>query len=293
MPVILPESLPAYQVLKKEDLPVMSKDTMMSAISRNLHIVIVNLMPNKTQTENQLLRLLAFSFITVHPTLIHMKSHQSKNTPLEHLQLFYKTFDRIRDDKFDGMIITGAPVEQIPFEQVDYWQELIQIMDWSRTNVRSTLHICWGAQAALYHHFQIQKRELTQKIFGVYQHTITNSSFLTKGFAPVFPVPHSRYTEINREELERTQQVKILSESEEAGVYLVSSLDKKLFFVTGHPEYENTTLRDEYLRDLAKGIPIDLPKHYFPDDDPKIIPEKSWGDHARQLYLNWISLCKP
>ncbi len=257
---------------------------------RPLEIVILNLMPDKVATETQLLRLIGNTAIQVHITLIHPKSHESKNTPKKHLISFYKHFDKIKKRKFDGLIITGAPVEMLDFEEVDYWEELKEIMEWSKHNVTSTFYICWGAQAGLYYHYGIKKYPLKKKMFGVFPHTINKKHVkLLRGFDDTFFVPHSRYTEIRREDVLKVKSLEILSESKESGVYLVADKERDQFFIMGHSEYDSDTLRKEFERDMAKGMKIDFPKNYFPENNPKNEPIVSWRGHSNLLFCNWLN----
>ena len=247
-------------------------------------------MPKKIETETQLARLLGNSPLQVEPTLIHTRSHQSKNVTEEHLLAFYKTFDDVKEQNFDGMIITGAPVEQMPFEEVEYWAELCQIMEWSKTHVHSTMHICWGSQAGLYYHYGIQKRDLHEKIFGVYPHEVEyKSSILFRGFDDVFFVPQSRHTTVLREDIEKVPELKILASSKKAGVYAVSTKNGRQIFITGHSEYDAETLNNEYVRDISQGKQIKLPENYFPNDDPTKPPLVSWRGHAHLLFSDWLN----
>lgn len=290
MPLIIPKTLPAYSVLGSENVFVMHKRRARTQHIRPLRIVALNLMPTKIATETQLARLLANSPLQVQLTLLHTASHAASHVPGEHMEAFYKTFDEIRGERFDGMIITGAPVEQMPFEEVDYWPELCQIMDFTRTNVYSTLHVCWGAQAALYHHFGIQKRPLPEKMFGIFPHRVTRpSNPLVRGFDEEFWAPHSRHTGIDEEQVKACKDLRVLAESDEAGIYLMSTDSGRQIFVTGHPEYERLTLDAEYRRDVAKGLPIAPPKHYYPGDDPSKEPVYRWRAHAFLLYTNWLN----
>ena len=290
MPLIIPKTLPAYGVLGSENVFVMHKRRARTQHIRPLRIVALNLMPTKIATETQLARLLANSPLQVQLTLLHTASHAASHVPGEHMEAFYKTFDEIRGERFDGMIITGAPVEQMPFEEVDYWPELRQIMDFTRTNVYSTLHVCWGAQAALYHHFGIQKRPLPEKMFGIFPHRVTRpSNPLVRGFDEEFWAPHSRHTGIDEEQVKACKELRVLAESDEAGIYLMSTDSGRQIFVTGHPEYERLTLDAEYRRDVAKGLPIAPPKHYYPGDDPSKEPVYRWRAHAFLLYTNWLN----
>ena len=290
MPLIIPKTLPAYGVLGSENVFVMHKRRARTQHIRPLRIVALNLMPTKIATETQLARLLANSPLQVQLTLLHTASHAASHVPGEHMEAFYKTFDEIRGERFDGMIITGAPVEQMPFEEVDYWPELCQIMDFTRTNVYSTLHVCWGAQAALYHHFGIQKRPLPEKMFGIFPHRVTRpSNPLVRGFDEEFWAPHSRHTGIDEEQVKACKELRVLAESDEAGIYLMSTDSGRQIFVTGHPEYERLTLDAEYRRDVAKGLPIAPPRHYYPGDDPSKEPVYRWRAHAFLLYTNWLN----
>lgn len=290
MPIKLPDELPATEILANENIFVMKESRAFTQDIRPLRIVILNLMPIKQTTETQLLRLLGNTPLQVEIVLLHPGSHTSKNTSEEHLSTFYKTFEEIKDEKFDGMIITGAPVEQLPFHEVTYWKELQQILDWKLTNVTSTLHICWGAQAGLYHHFGVPKHPLPEKLFGVFAHTVNKPNVkLFRGFDSVFHIPHSRHTENRREDIEKVAELEILSESEEAGVYIVATKDGRQIFVTGHSEYDQGTLRDEYERDRSRGLDIAIPKHYFPNDDPSQPPVVNWRAHANLLFSNWLN----
>ncbi|HIT33305.1 MAG TPA: homoserine O-succinyltransferase [Candidatus Faecousia intestinigallinarum] len=290
MPIQIPNDLPAAGTLQKENIFVMTHNRASTQDIRPLEIVLLNLMPTKIATETQFSRLLGNTPLQVRLELMHTTSHQSKNVAAEHLLSFYKSFDQIRERKFDGMVITGAPVEQLPFEEVDYWRELEEIMDWSKTNVHSTLHICWGAQAGLYHHYGIQKHDLPEKLFGVYPHHADYTrSILLRGFDDLFWVPHSRHTTILREDVERVPGLKILASSEEAGVYALMSKGGRQIFITGHSEYDPDTLRTEYLRDKSLGLPIRPPANYFPDDDDTKPPIVRWRGHANLLFSNWLN----
>lgn len=290
MPLIIPKTLPAYGVLGSENVFVMHKRRARTQHIRPLRIVALNLMPTKIATETQLARLLANSPLQVQLTLLHTASHAASHVPGEHMEAFYKTFDEIRGERFDGMIITGAPVEQMPFENVDYWPELCQIMAWSKTNVHSTLHICWGAQAGLYYHYGIEKQQLPKKLFGVFPHRVEyKRSILFRGFDDEFMVPHSRHTTVRREDIEKIDDLRILASSEEAGVYAVFTNMGRQIFITGHSEYDADTLKNEYLRDIAAGKPIELPKNYFPDDDPTRQPLVRWRSSANLLFSNWLN----
>lgn len=290
MPVKIADDLPAKQVLNSENIFVMEESRAYHQDIRPLKIAILNLMPTKIATETQILRLLGNTPLQVDITLVHPETHTSKNTPEEHLTAFYKTFSDIREENFDGMIITGAPVELMPFEEVTYWEELKEIMDWKLHHVTSTLHICWGAQAGLYHHYGIQKYELTSKMFGIFEHHICKKNvMLLQGFDDVFNAPHSRHTEIRREDLEKISQLEILAESDRAGVYIVISRDGRQIFVTGHSEYDPLTLQAEYQRDIGKGLQIDPPQNYFFLNDPSQAPVITWRGHANLLFSNWLN----
>ena len=289
MPIKIPDHLPAKEILIRENIFVMDETTAFHQDIRPLRIAILNLMPTKETTETQLLRLLANTPLQVEFLLLHPKSYTPKNTPAEHLAMFYKTFDDIRDERFDGMIITGAPVEQMDFEQVAYWEELKQIMDWTVENVTSTMHICWAAQAGLYHHYNVPKYPLPQKMFGVFPHTVNERNQLTRGFDEVFYVPQSRHTEVRREDILKRKELVILSESPESGVYIVATRDGRQIFVTGHSEYDAETLKWEYDRDVSRGLDIAIPKNYFPDDDPAKPPRVTWRAHANLLFFNWLN----
>ena len=290
MPIKIPNNLPAVKTLHDENIFVMTENRAITQDIRPLKILILNLMPKKIETETQLSRLLGNTPLQVDIELIHSKSHKSKNTPEEHLLAFYKTFDDVKQNNYDGMIITGAPVENLPFEEVDYWQELTEIMEWSKTHVYSTLHICWGAQAGLYYHYGIKKYDLDEKLFGVFDHTICNKrSILFRGFDDVFKVPHSRHTTILEEEVKAVKELRILSTSKDAGVYAIATDGGRQIFITGHPEYDVNTLANEYFRDLNENKPIKIPKNYYPNDDTSKEPIVSWRSHANLLYSNWLN----
>lgn len=290
MPIRIPENIPASKQLKKENVFVMNSKRATRQDIRPLKIVILNLMPTKITTETQLLRLLSNSPLQVEIDLMKVSTHISKNTPEEHLLKFYHTFDYYKDEKFDGMIITGAPVETMAFEEVDYWNELCEIMEWSKTNVTSTFHICWGAQAGLYYHFGIEKHLLDKKMFGIFKHKVLNRrSRLLRGFDDIFPAPHSRHTGIDEEAVRNEPSLEIMAESEIAGPYIIATKSRKQIFVTGHSEYDPLTLSEEYFRDLEKGFEIEVPYNYFPDDNPKKKPVVSWRSHANLLYSNWLN----
>jgi len=290
MPVKIPATLPAAKILTEENIFVMDDTRAMMQDIRPLKIAILNLMPTKEITETQLLRLLGNTSLQIEITLLSMASHASANTSREYLDAFYRTFESVKNQKFDGLIITGAPVENMPFEEVDYWQELVRIMDWSRSHVYSTLNICWGSQAALYHQFGIGKHKLDEKVFGIFEHRVLNQHHkLVRGFDESFRAPHSRHTTIHKEDILQIPELEILAESDEAGVFLVASRDGRSVYVSGHAEYDAETLSLEYKRDIAKGMKIDVPKNYYPDDDPSRIPPVSWRAHANLLFVNWLN----
>ena len=290
MPIKIPNDLPATATLQSENIFVMTETRATTQDIRPLEILILNLMPTKIETETQFARLLGNSPLQVHLEFLHTRSHVAKNVSAEHLFAFYKTFDEIRAKKYDGMIITGAPVEHLPFEQVEYWDELCEIMEWSKTHVHSTLHICWGAQAALYYHFGIKKYPLPEKLFGVFPHRVEyKNPILLRGFDEVFMVPHSRHTTVRREDIEAIPELKIAAGSEEAGVYAVFTAGGHQVFLTGHSEYDPDTLKREYERDKALGLPIAVPKNYFPNDDDTQPPIVSWRGHAHLLFSNWLN----
>ncbi len=290
MPIKIQSDLPARSVLETENIFVMTDQRAAHQDIRPLKIAIVNLMPTKIATETQLLRLLGNSPLQVEISLVHMESHQSKNTNVDHLERFYITSKELCTKKYDGMIITGAPVEQLPFEKVDYWSELCSIMDWAKANVFSTLFICWGAQAGLYHHFDVNKRNLDKKLFGIYPHYKTTAAEpLLRGFDDMFPVPQSRHTEICTDTLKAHKDLTVLAEGEESGVLLVKSNDNRQIFMTGHLEYDTETLGNEYKRDLDKGLPIEIPVNYYPHNDPSLKPYSTWRSHAHLFYSNWLN----
>ena len=290
MPIRIPNDLPAAEVLKQENIFVMTHNRAVTQDIRPLEIVVLNLMPTKVVTETQLTRLLGNTPLQVHLELMHMTTHKSKNVSQEHLLSFYKTFDEIKDRKFDGMVITGAPVELMEFEDVDYWQELCQIMEWSKTHVHSTFHICWGAQAGLYYHYGIGKQTLPQKLFGVFPHKADyKRAILLRGFDDIFYVPHSRHTTVRREDIEAVPELKILASSEEAGVYALMNKEGHQIFITGHSEYDPLTLQAEYLRDKNLGKPIAVPENYYPNDDDTQEPIVRWRGHANLLFSNWLN----
>ena len=290
MPVIIQSTLPARSVLESENIFVMGKTRAIHQDIRPLKLAILNLMPTKIVTETQLLRLLSNSALQVDVTLLHMNSHESKNTPESHLLAHYVHFEQVSNMKFDGLVITGAPVEDLAFEDVDYWKELQEILDWSETNVYSTFNICWAAQAGLYHRHGVPKYPLSAKMFGVFQHRVlSQNEALLRGFDDCFYAPHSRHTEIRRSDVELHSDVDILSESDEAGVYIVASQDRRHFYITGHSEYDPLTLKSEYDRDVHKGLPIRLPSNYYPNDDPTQVPQVRWRGHAHLLFSNWLN----
>ncbi len=290
MPIKIPNDLPAVKTLEGENIFVMTETRAITQDIRPLEILLLNLMPKKIETETQLSRLLGNSPLQVNLTLIHTKSHESKNTPAEHLFTFYKTFDDVKGKTFDGMIITGAPVEQMAFEEVEYWDELCEIMEWSKTHVHSTLHICWGAQAGLYYHYGIEKHALDKKLFGVFPHTVDyKKSILFRGFDDVFYVPQSRYTTVRTEDVKAAPELKILASSKRCGVYAISNKGGRQIFITGHSEYDADTLKNEYLRDKAAGLDTEIPENYFADGNPKKNPIVSWRAHANLLFCNWLN----
>ena len=290
MPIMIPNGLPAAKTLADENIFVMNETRAVTQDIRPLQILVLNLMPTKIATETQLSRLLGNTPLQVELELIHTDSHESKNTSREHLLKFYQTFEDVRDRWFDGLIITGAPVEQMPFEQVEYWPELCRIMEWSRTHVHSTFHICWGAQAGLYYHYGIQKRQLDKKLFGVFPHKVVHkNSILFRGFDDVFMVPQSRHTTVLEEDVAKVPELKILASSDEAGLYVASTDQGRQIFVTGHSEYDADTLKKEYFRDKNNGLEIEVPKNYFPEDDDTREPIMNWRSHANLLYSNWLN----
>jgi homoserine O-succinyltransferase len=292
MPIRISSELPAFKTLMNENIFVMAQDRAEHQDIRPLKVVILNIMPKKIETESQLLRLLSNTPLQVDVDLLHVASHVSKNTSLNHLAAFYKTFDEIKDSRYDGMIITGAPVELLDYEEVDYWDEICKIMDWSTTHVFSTLHICWAAQAGLYHHFGIPKYPLERKMFGIFPHKAeVENCQLLRGFDDIFLVPHSRNTEIRREDIEKNNQLEILTSSEFSGVHIVANKNGRQYFITGHSEYDRDTIANEYFRDKDKGIDIQIPYNYFPDDDPTKSPEFSWRCTANLMFSNWFNYC--
>jgi len=290
MPIKIMTRLPAREILEKENIFVMTDERAIAQDIRPLNILILNLMPTKIETETQLLRLLSNTPLQVEIQLLQMATHISKNTSAAHLLDFYKTFDDIKDQSFDGMIITGAPVEKLEFEDVDYWEELCKIMEWSKKHVYSVLHICWGAQAGLYYHYGIQKYNLDKKLSGVYMHNVCDTRHpLVRGFNELFYAPHSRYTEVRQEDIEKHEKLVILSKSDEAGLYIVARKNGRQFFVMGHSEYDRGTLAGEYFRDINKGIDPEIPCNYFPDDDPAKQPMLLWRAHSSLLFSNWLN----
>jgi len=290
LPIQIPNDLPATATLQEENIFVMTERRAVSQRIRPLEIVLLNLMPTKVATETQLSRLLGNTPLQVHLELMHTTSHKSKNVSQEHLLTFYKSFEELKHRKFDGMVITGAPVEHMPFEEVDYWPELCEIMEWTKTNVHSTFHICWGAQAGLYYHYGINKHQMDQKLFGVYPHTADyKRSILLRGFDDIFWAPHSRHTTVLREDIEAVPGLRVVASSEQAGVYAAMNKEGRQIFVTGHSEYDPDTLLKEYNRDKALGLPIAVPENYFPNDDPSQPPLVRWRGHGNLLFSNWLN----
>ncbi len=292
MPIKISSELPAFKTLGEENIFVMSKDRAEHQDIRPLKALILNIMPKKIETECQLLRLLSNTPLQVDIDLLQMASHVSKNTSRHHLEEFYKTFDEIKNRRYDGMIVTGAPVELLDYEKVDYWDEITGIFEWSKTHVFSTLHICWAAQAGLYYHFGVPKYPLKQKMFGIFPHKAeVENSLLLRGFDDIFYVPHSRNTEVRREDIEKVEQLEILTSSELSGVHIIANKNGRQYFITGHSEYDRDTIAAEYFRDKAKGIDIQLPYNYFPDDNPEITPRFSWRCTANLMFSNWLNYC--
>ncbi|MCR5210445.1 MAG: homoserine O-succinyltransferase [Lachnospiraceae bacterium] len=290
MPIRVQSDLPAREQLEEENIFVMDENRAMHQDIRPLKVCILNLMPIKEDTELQLLRAFSNTPLQIDPTFLMVKSHISQHTSANHLNRFYTTFDKIEKQKFDGMIITGAPVEQMPFEEVDYWEEICHIMEWTKNNVTSTLHLCWGAQAGLYYHYGIPKIDLPEKLFGIYKHTVQHRKTpLIRGFDDIFYAPHSRHTTNRPEDIEACDKLTILAKSDDAGVLLVKSDDDRQVFLMGHPEYDRYTLDKEYKRDVAQGLPIHIPVNYYPDDDPSQKPMLIWRAHANTLYSNWLN----
>lgn len=292
MPIKIPRDLPAFKVLSDENIFVMNNERAGKQDIRPLKIAILNLMPKKIQTENQLLRYLSNTPLQVEIKLLQTESYRSTHTSLEHMEKFYSFFNDIKEERFDGLVITGAPVEQLEFEDVMYWEELKEIMEWSKSNVFSTLHICWGAQAGLNYHYGIPKYQLEKKMFGVFKHYINNKNAdLTRGLDDMFYAPHSRHTEVKREDIEKISELEILSESEEAGIFIVANKSRRQVFITGHLEYERNTLSDEYFRDFNKGLDIEIPRNYFPNDDTSLTPMVTWRGSANIVFSNWLNYC--
>lgn len=290
MPIKIPKSLPAYEVLTDENIFVMDEERATSQEIRPLKLAVLNLMPTKITTETQIIRLLSNTPLQLDLTLLSMESHRSVNTSEEHMSTFYRNFSDIRDQRFDGLIITGAPVENLEYSEVDYWSELCDIMEWSKKNVYSTFHICWAAMAGLYYHYGIEKYKLPKKKSGVFEHrTLMPSHPLLRGFDEEFSAPHSRHTEVRTEDIEKTGKLDILAVSEEAGVYIAASKRRRLFYVMGHSEYDAETLALEYQRDCERGLSPDIPLHYFPNDDPTLVPKNTWRAHAHLLFSNWLN----
>ncbi|MCR5717993.1 MAG: homoserine O-succinyltransferase [Oscillospiraceae bacterium] len=290
MPIRIPENLPAYETLEQENIFVMPKYRAEHQDIRPLRVLILNLMPKKIETETQLMRLLSNTPLQVDVELLQVE-HISKNTSISHLETFYKTFDDVKDKFYDGMILTGAPVERLDFNEVDYWNELCEIMRWTRRHVYSTLYICWAAMAGLYFHYNIPKYPLEKKLFGVFPHKAEIETPLLRGFDDIFPVPHSRHSEVHRSDIEQCESLQVLSYSPLAGVYMVASRNGREYFITGHAEYERDTLKQEYFRDLERGLPIEVPFNYFPGDNPNCEPKFSWRCHANLMYSNWLNYC--
>lgn len=292
MPIKIPIELPAFRVLSNENIFVMNDERAKKQDIRPLKIAILNLMPKKIVAENQLLRYLSNTPLQVEIKLIQTKTYVSQNTPTEHLDKFYSYFDEIKDEKFDGLIITGAPVELMDFEEVTYWEELTKIMKWSKTNVFSTLHICWGSQAGLYYHYGIRKYQLEEKMFGVFSHWVNDEKAdLTRGLDDIFYAPHSRHTEIKKEDILKNQELEILSESEEAGIFIVATKDRRKVFITGHLEYDRNTLKEEYIRDKEKGVDVEIPKNYLKNGDINETPSYLWRGSANIVFGNWLNYC--
>ena len=290
MPLNIPIKMPAIETLKAENIFVMDNERASTQEIRPLKIVILNLMPMKITTETDLIRLLSNSPLQIEIDFLKLKSHTSKNTPIEHLMAFYKTFEKIKKGKYDGMIITGAPVEHMEFEAVDYWSEITEILDWTKHNVTSTLFICWAAQAGLYHYYGIPKYQMDKKMFGVFKHTVLDpKNPIFRGFDDEFFVPHSRHTEVRKKDIEKVPELSILSESKDSGVYIIMGRNGREFFITGHSEYSRYTLHDEYIRDLKKGLNIDMPVNYYEDNDPQKAPVIRWKSHANLLFTNWLN----
>jgi homoserine O-succinyltransferase len=292
MPLNISDNLPAVRILENENIFVMKETRAEHQDIRPLKILLFNLMPVKIITETQILRLLSNTPLQINITLIYTKMHLSKNTPREHLDAFYQTFDDVSHHNYDGLIITGAPIEHLEFEEVDYWEEMVKIMDWADDHVTSTMFICWASQAGLYHHYGIPKFMMKEKMFGVFNHNVYNkTNQLIRGFDDEFLAPHSRYTEVRKEDIEKIPELEILAHSDEAGIYLVASRDNKRVFITGHSEYDPLTLKSEYDRDVSKGLDINIPKNYYLNNDPSKAPMVRWRSHANLLFSNWLNYC--
>lgn len=292
MPIRISSELPAFKTLGDENIFVMAKDMAEHQDIRPLKVIILNIMPKKIETECQLLRLLSNTPLQVDIDLLQMASHVSKNTSRHHLEAFYKTFEEVKNQRYDGMIVTGAPVELLDYEEVDYWEEITRIFEWSKTHVFSTLHICWAAQAGLYYHFGIPKYPLEQKMFGIFPHKAeVENSLLLRGFDDIFYVPHSRNTEVRREDIEKEKQLEILTSSELSGVHIIANRNGRQYFITGHSEYDRDTIASEYFRDVNKGLDIQLPYNYFPEDNPENMPVFSWRCTANLMFSNWLNYC--
>jgi homoserine O-succinyltransferase len=290
MPIKIPKNLPAHDILTEENIFVMSEGRAAAQGIRPLRLAVLNLMPTKITTETQIIRVLSNTPLQIELTLLMMETHKSLNTPEEHMSAFYRKFSEVKDQRFDGLIITGAPVENLEFDDVDYWDELCEIMAWSKKNVYSTLHICWAAQAGLFYHYNIKKYPLSEKMSGVFSHhNLMPGHPLLRGFDEEFAAPHSRHTEVRREDIEASGKLDILAESDEAGIYIVASKKRRLFYVTGHSEYDAETLKLEYKRDLSRGLDPKVPRHYFPDNDPTKEPKNTWRAHAHLLFSNWLN----
>ncbi|MCI5893625.1 MAG: homoserine O-succinyltransferase [Clostridiales bacterium] len=292
MPIKVTDNLPAIETLNSENIFVMTETRAITQEIRPLEILILNLMPKKIETETQLLRVLGNTPLQINVSFMHTKSYESKNTSKSHIETFYDTFDSYKNRKFDGLIITGAPVEHMEFEDVSYWEELCEIMEWSKTNVTSTFHICWGAQAGLYYHYGIPKHFMDKKVFGVFKHYVVpekKHKILLRGFDDTFWAPHSRHTETREEDIIKVPELEILAKSDQAGVYIITAKSERQFFITGHSEYDNVTLANEYFRDREKGLDIEIPENYFPGNDPTQEPPVTWRSHANLLYSNWLN----
>jgi len=290
MPLNIPDNLPAIEILKEENIFIMEQRRALSQDIRPLRLALCNLMPLKVTTETDFIRLLSNSPLQIELDFIYMDKHESKNTAKEHLNIFYKTFGQVREKRYDGLIITGAPVEHLPFEEVDYWEDLKELMDWSLTHVTNTMHICWGAQAGLYHHYGIGKYPLPAKLFGVFRHHLTQKNMpLFRGFDDTFLVPHSRYTETRAEDIQKHPDLILVALSDKAGAHVIVSRNHKQVFITGHFEYNRESLKNEYLRDKSKGLAIELPENYFPCNDPEEEPRQLWRANANLFFINWLN----